>query len=193
MKKFLIIIGIVIIIIIVAFIGAWIWVDGLKEDKANTKVKMDEILEAYPKFNKEVDNFSLLRNQLYEYKKNLFLETLRDNTDDWNSFMDNYLKAINKVEDSALILKENCKIKYGDVNVSSKCTTFKANYEAANNYYINDIVIYNDMVKEYEEYNADHGNKYSKLNRALFGTYNDYIDYDEDGEFFGKGEDVDEG
>ena len=192
MKKSLMIIGIVILVIIVIFAFAWRWAIGLKEDKAETKVKMDEILDAYPKFNTEVDNFSALRNQLYEYKKNLFLETLRDNTDAWNVFMDNYLKAIEKVEDAALVLKENCKIEYGDVNVSSKCTTFKANYEAAQNYYISDVVMYNDMVTDYEEYNLEHGNKYKKLNKALFSTYGDYIDYDEDGEFFGKGEDLDE-
>ena len=86
MKKSLMIIGIVIIIIVVVFIGAWIWIDGLKEDTTTTKKKMDEILEAYTKFNEEVDNFSTLRNQLYEYKENLFLETLRDNADAWNTF-----------------------------------------------------------------------------------------------------------
>lgn len=186
MKKSLMIIGIVIIIIVVVFIGAWIWIDGLKEDTTTTKKKMDEILEAYPKFNEEVDNFSTLRNQLYEYKENLFLETLRDNADAWNTFMENYRAQIMKVEDAASILKEDCKIEYGDVNVSSKCTTFKANYEAAHNYYISDVKMYNEMVSDYEEYNAEHGNQYATVNKALYGPYDDYIDYDKDGEYFGE-------
>ena len=188
MKKSLTIIGVVMIIIVIIFICAWIWVDGLKEDTAITKKKMDEVLDAYPKFNEEVDNFSKLRNQLYESKEDLYLETLRDNAASWNTFMENYKNSIMKVENTALILKKNCAEEYGDVNVSSKCTTFKANYEAAHNYYISDVKMYNQMVDEYDEYNAEHGNGYAKVNKALYGPYDDYIDYDKDGEYFGKDE-----
>ena len=188
MKKSLTIIGVVMIIIVIIFICAWIWVDGLKEDTAITKKKMDEVLDAYPKFNEEVDNFSKLRNQLYESKEDLYLETLRDNAASWNTFMENYKNSIMKVEDTALILKKNCAEEYGDVNVSSKCTTFKANYEAAHNYYISDVKMYNQMVDEYDVYNAEHGNGYAKVNKASYGPYDDYIDYDKDGEYFGKDE-----
>lgn len=188
MKKSLTIIGVVVIIIVIIFICAWIWVDGLKEDTAITKKKMDEVLDAYPKFNEEVDNFSKLRNQLYESKEDLYLETLRDNAASWNTFMENYKNSIMKVENTALILKKNCAEEYGDVNVSSKCTTFKANYEAAHNYYISDVKMYNQMVDEYDEYNAEHGNGYAKVNNASYGPYDDYIDYDKDGEYFGKDE-----
>lgn len=188
MKKSLTIIGVVMIIIVIIFICAWIWVDGLKEDTAITKKKMDEVLETYPKFNEEVDNFSKLRNQLYESKEDLYLETLRDNAASWNTFMENYKNSIMKVENTALILKKNCAEEYGDVNVSSKCTTFKANYEAAHNYYISDVKMYNQMVDEYDVYNAEHGNGYAKVNKASYGPYDDYIDYDKDGEYFGKDE-----
>ena len=69
MKKSLKIIGIVVIIIAIIFIGAWIWFSGFKEDRAETLVKMNEIKEAYPSFNKAVDDFSNSRNQFYEYSK----------------------------------------------------------------------------------------------------------------------------
>lgn len=186
MKKGLIVILIVILIIGGIFTFAWIWFDGLKDDSAFTKVKMDEVLEAYPKFNKEVDNFSALRNQLYEYKDGLYLETFRDNADAWNNFMNDYKNEIMKVENEAEILKKNCELEYGDVNVRSKCTRFKVDYEAAQNYYISDVNMYNEMVKDYEKYNAENGNKFKVINRASYGKYDDYIDYDEDGKFFGK-------
>lgn len=188
MKKSLMIIGVVVLIIVVIFIGAWIWVDGLKEDKAATKVKMDEIKEAYPDFNTAVDEFSNLRNQFYTYKEDLYLETLRDNSEEWNNFINTYMAGIQKVEDSARILKENCDIEYGDVSVSTKCNTFKANYEAAMNYYISDAKLYNQMVDEYDKYNAENGNTFAKVNRAELSIYQDYIDYDKDGECFGKEE-----
>lgn len=186
MKKSLMVIGIVICIIIVLFAGAWIWVSGLKEDTAETKKKMDIILKAYPNFNKAVDDFSNLRNQFYEYKEDLYLETLRDNADAWNSFMKIYEEGIQKVENSAKDLKANCNLDYGDVNVSSKCTTFKANYQAANNYYISDVKLYNQLVDEYEKYNTS--GKYKTVNKASLVIYKDYIDYDKDGECFGKEE-----
>ncbi len=188
MKKSLMIIGVVILIIVVIFIGAWIWVDGLKVDKAATKVKMDEIKEAYPDFNTAVDEFSNLRNQFYTYKEDLYLETLRDNSEEWNNFINTYMAGIQKVEDSARTLKENCDIEYGDVSVSTKCNTFKANYEAAMNYYISDAKLYNQMVDEYDKYNAENGNTFAKVNRAELSIYQDYIDYDKDGECFGKEE-----
>ena len=188
MKKSLMIIGVVVLIIVVIFIGAWIWVDGLKEDKAATKVKMDEIKEAYPDFNTAVDEFSNLRNQFYTYKEDLYLETLRDNSEEWNNFINTYMAGIQKVEDSARTLKENCDIEYGDVSVSTKCNTFKANYEAAMNYYISDAKLYNQMVDEYDKYNAENGNTFAKVNRAELSIYQDYIDYDKDGECFGKEE-----
>ena len=188
MKKSLMIIGVVILIIVVIFIGAWIWVDGLKVDKAATKVKMDEIKEAYPDFNTAVDEFSNLRNQFYTYKEDLYLETLRDNSEEWNNFINTYMAGIQKVEDSAKTLKENCDIEYGDVSVSTKCNTFKANYEAAMNYYISDAKLYNQMVDEYDKYNSENGNTFAKVNRAELTIYQDYIDYDKDGECFGKEE-----
>ena len=188
MKKSLMIIGVVVLIIVVIFIGAWIWVDGLKEDKAATKVKMDEIKAAYPDFNTAVDEFSNLRNQFYTYKEDLYLETLRDNSEEWNNFINTYMAGIQKVEDSARTLKENCDIEYGDVSVSTKCNTFKANYEAAMNYYISDAKLYNQMVDEYDKYNAENGNTFAKVNRAELSIYQDYIDYDKDGECFGKEE-----
>lgn len=188
MKKSLIIIGIVILIIVIIFIGAWIWVDGLKEDTAITKEKMDEIKEAYPNFNTAVDEFSSLRNQFYTYKEDLFLETLRDKAGDWNNFINTYMASIQKVEDSAKVLKENCKIEYGDVSVSTKCNTFKVNYEAAMNYYITDAKLYNQIVDEYDKYNAENGGTFARVNKAELKIYQDYIDYDEDGECFGKEE-----
>lgn len=188
MKSSLKIIGVVIIIIAIVFIGAWIWASDLKEDRKETQKKMDEIADAYPEFNQAVDDFSKLRNQFYEYKEDLYLETLRENAEAWNTFMDSYAKGIQNVEDKALVLKKNCEIEYGDVGASTKCTTFKANYEAAHNYYISDINMYNEMVDEYDKYNKENGATFSVVNKAKYVVYKDFIDYDKDGESFGKEE-----
>ena len=98
--------------------------------------------------------------------------------------MDEYADTIREVEKASKNLKSNCKIKYGDVNTNSKCTAFKANYEAAMNYYISDVKIYNKLVDEYDEWNKD--GKYPKLKKGTFPVYKKYIDFDDDGEKFGS-------
>lgn len=188
MKKSLKIVGIVLLIIVILFVGACFWVNGLKEDKAATKKKTDKILNSYSDFNKSVDEFSTLRNKFYEYKEDLYIETLSTNATAWNDFITSYEAAIKKVDTTAKNLKENCTIEYGDVRANSRCTTFKANYEAANNYYISDAKLYNELIDEYNEYNKKNNNKYAEVNKAKFVVYKDYIDYDKDGEYFGKEE-----
>ena len=186
MKKSLKIIGIVIIVnIFLIFLGC-IWAKGLKEDQKETKNKMKLVLDAYPGFNESLDEFSDKRNILYEYKDELYFETLSENVDAWNKFMEEYAEGIKKVESTAKVLKNNCKFQYGDVNTNSKCTVFKANYEAAHNYYISDVIAYNKMVSGYEEWNNENGGKHKEVNKADFPVYKKYIDYDDDGEYFGK-------
>ena len=62
----------------------------------------------------------------------------------------------------------------------------KANYEAAHNYYISDVKLYNQMIDEYDKYNLENGGTFAKVNKAEYKVYKDYIDYDKDGEYFGK-------
>ena len=134
MKKSLKVIGIVFIIIAILFVCAWIWASGLKEDQKETKKTMKLVLDSYDNFNNRVEEFSDYRNKFYEMKEDLFLETLSEQALEWNKFIKEYADTISEVEKSSKNLKKNCQIKYGDVNTNSKCTTFKANYEAANNY-----------------------------------------------------------
>lgn len=188
MKKSLKIIGIFVIICIILFCLGWVWAKGLKEDQAQTKEKMKEVLDAYPTFNENIEKFSDKRNILYEYKEDLYFETLSENVDVWNKFMEEYALGIKNIESSSKKLKANCNIQYGDVNTNSKCTAFIANYEAAHNYYISDVTMYNELVNSYDDWNKEHGGKYSTVNKAEYPVYKDYIDFDKDGEYFGKEE-----
>ena len=188
MKKSIKIIGIVVIIIIVLITLACFWVIGLKEDQKKTKVKMKEVTDNYPAFNKEVDNFSSLRNKLYEKKEDMYYETLSQQAKDWDKFMEEYAEQIKKVENASKKLKQNCKIKYGDVGTNSKCTAFKANYEAAQNYYISDVKMYNELIDKYDKWTKEQGGQYNTLKKAELSVYKKYIDFDNDGEYFGKEE-----
>ena len=184
MKKSLKIIGIMIIIIGILVGCATIWVNGLMEDQKKTKKTMKIVLKYYDNFNNRVEEFSSVRNNFYQYKEDLYLESLASKTADWDKFMGEYADTIKEVEKASKNLKANCKIKYGDVNTNSKCTAFKANYEAAMNYYISDVKLYNKLVDEYDEWNKD--GKYPEPKKGTFPVYKKYIDFDHDGEKFGS-------
>lgn len=184
MKKSLKIIGIFVLIIIVIIILVSIWVNGLMEDQKKTKETMKIVLNSYDNFNNRVEEFSEKRNQFYQYKENLYLETLSTSTEDWDKFMEEYSNSIKEVEKASKNLKNNCKIKYGDVSTNSKCTAFKANYEAAMNYYITDVKVYNKLVAEYTEWNKE--GTFPAVKKGTFPVYKKYIDFDGDGEKFGS-------
>ena len=186
MKKSLRIIGIVILINIILVALASIWAKGLKEDQKLTKEKMKLIIDAYPKFDESVSQFSDKRNILYENKEELYYETLSENYEYWSNFFTEYTEGIKNLEEAAKPLKGNCTVSFGDVNTNSKCTAFKANYEAAHNYYISDVKSLNKLIENYNKWCEKNDENEKILNKISYHIYKDYIDYDNDGEYFGK-------
>ncbi len=187
MKRKIIIFIVTIILLLIAF-SIYHLVTSVKQDKEITEEKMQQILIAYESFNTAIQDFAKKREEYYKSLENAFLEEFANKYNDWNNLITNYEKSIENVENSSEVLKENCIVQFADVNVNSKCTTFKANYEAAMNYYINDIKNYNKTVNEYNTWVSEGGYNYGKLNKGKFTIYEDYIDFDKDGEYFGKEE-----
>ncbi|MEI3507647.1 MAG: hypothetical protein V8R01_00665 [Bacilli bacterium] len=114
MKK-KIIITIVTIIFLVAAFGVYRLVTNVKQDQEITEEKMDEILTAYETFNTSIQDFAKIRENYYKYRENTFLEEFTSKYNDWNSFITNYEKSIQKVEDSSKVLKDNCIVKFADM------------------------------------------------------------------------------
>ena len=108
-----------------------------------------------------------------------------------NKFMEDYADSIKDVEKNSKTLKNNCVVKFADLKANSSCTNFKANYEAAMNYYITDIKNYDKTVEQFNKW-AEENNKEGRLKEGTYPVYKKYIDFDEDGEYFGKGEDKNE-
>lgn len=176
-------IAIAIIIILLIGLGIFFYVSSFKVDQEETKELMNEVNEDYDEFNKNMTAFVNKRNEFYKKKEEVFLEDIAKDTSVWTNFMAEYEKVINDVEESSKRLKKACKNNFGDITVKSKCNQFKVNYESANNYYITDVKVYNNLVKEYNEWASSN---YKNLEKIELKIYKDYIDYDEDGEYFGK-------
>ena len=183
-KKIIIAILLVIFIVIGSFV--YLFIDSIKEDQQITKEKAKEIISAYEKFDSNIHAFAALREEYYTSRENTFLEEFSENTKSWDDLISRYEKSVKDIENSSKILKDSCKVKFADVRVSTKCTNFTANYEAAMNYYLTDIKGYNKTVEEYNKWANENGK--NKLNEGKFPVYKDYIDFDKDGEYFGKEE-----
>lgn len=188
MKKVWIFIGITLVIVILIFTVISLWYQGFKEDKKETAVIVKKIDENYKIFDEKVSQFSNLRNDFYTKKENLYYENLATEASEWNNFKSSYENAIKDLESSASYLKKHCDVTYGDIGARTKCTNFKANYEAAQNYYLTDVKVYNDLANSYNKWNLVNGSDYPTMNKLDKVVYKDYIDYDKDGEYFGKEE-----
>lgn len=190
MKKKVIITIVTVIIISLIIFGVYKFISGFKKDKELTLEKANEIVEAYNKFNESVLTFVKERDNIYTLRENTYLIDFSKNVNGWNKLMETHKANLENIEKNSKKLKENCIVTFANPNVNSKCTIFKSTYEAANNYYISDIKNYNKTVDEYNEW-AEKNNK-EKLNKIELTVHKDYIDYDKDGEYFGKEEESNE-
>lgn len=179
MKKIIVII----IVILLLILGVTFYVSSFKTDQEETKKLMSEVNEDYDKFNKNMTAFVNKRNEFYKQKDSIFLEDISKDTSVWTNFMNDYEKVIENVDESGKRLKKACKNNFGDITVKTKCNQFRVNYESANNYYITDVKVYNNIVDKYNEWASSN---YQNLEKVKLKIYDDYIDYDEDGEYFGK-------
>ena len=188
MKRKIVIIILILILITIGVVG-YLFIDSIKEDQAITKEKAKEITDAYSKFDESLKQFIILREQYYVTRENTYLEEFSKDYETWNKFIEDYANSVKEITKNSKALEKNCVVKFADINVNSKCTNFKANYEAAMNYYITDIKAYNKIVKQYNDWVDENKYNYGKLNEGTFPVYKDYIDFDKDGEYFGKDED----
>lgn len=182
-KRWKLLLGILLILTVIG-VFLYFYISSFKVDREETLALMKEVNEDYPKFNKSMTEFVNKRNAFYKQKEEIYLEDMGKNTNAWVTFMNDYAKIIENIENNSQRLKDACKNNFGDINAKTQCNQFRVNYEAANNYYITDIKAYNNIVKEYNEWLTNHNSKYPKLNEVSLSK--DYIDYDEDGEYFGK-------
>ena len=187
-----IVIALLLFLLFVIGLGGYFFIDSIKEDQAITKEKSKEIVDAYKEFNSLIQAFATLREEYYGARENTFLEEFSKDTGYWNDLIERYANSIKDVEDKSKVLKINCKIKFADINANSSCTNFKANYEAAMNYYITDVKGFNKVVKQYNDWIDENKYSYEKLKEGSFPVYKKYIDFDNDGEYFGKDENIDE-
>lgn len=188
MKRYIgkIVIIIILIIFIIGLIYGYFFIKDFLKDEKDTKKIMENIIESYHEFSKIVSNVSDERSKIYELKDNMMiLESSEKYAKDLDITIRDYQNLRKIIEDKSSFLKENCKTKYSSKKVNNACEVFKQEYEAAYNYYITDINVYNKIVETYNKYIHENKLKWNQLNVVDLKENKKYIDYDKDGSILG--------
>jgi len=113
---------------------------------------------------------------------------MQNNIDSWNNLMSEYSKSVETIDKNSEYLKNNCAdIKFYHSDINPKCELFIENYEMIINYYISDVVTYNNNIDEYNTWVTENEEEsYKNIDKFVNNSYTEYIDFNNDGVFLGK-------
>lgn len=161
------------------------FVVSLKSDREATQARMLVVNDEFEAFNKSVTTFEEARENLYtQYLGNVFYETLATDDVMLKERISNYESIVDGIVKQVKTMNGLCKdVYYPDSSVNSKCSDYKLVYEQVINYFVGDIGVYNNTIKNFNEQQAAAG---STLALIEYKTEKDYIDYNKDGAYDGK-------
>lgn len=167
--------------------GVSTFVLGLKVDRTETLNRMVEVNDVFEIFSTNTTAFENLRDELYtDVFSNLYYDNMFTDDGIIKSKLSNYESLVDELDKNAKSLKALCEdVYYPDGNVNNKCFNYKSIYEQVVNYFLSDINVYNNNIKEYNEYQTANNLTYSVKE---YKTKKKFIDYNEDGVFDGKEE-----
>ena len=160
------------------------FVVSLKEDKELTYARMLVVSDEFDGFNANVTAFEKERDSLYnQYLGNIFYDTLRTDDQMLKEKINNYESVVDGIVEQVNTMADLCDdVYYPDSSVNSKCSDYKLIYEQVVNYFVNDINLYNNTIKTFNEQHVSAESE--KL--VEYKTKKKYIDFNKDGEFDGK-------
>lgn len=179
MKKKVVIITLSVLIVIGLVICTLLIIKKLDENKKAKKEIETKIVENYQIFRAKVEDFNEER-KIYSnaVASDLFKESAYK-YEEWIKEIDKYTTAIKEVEKVSSYLKDNCVNKlYSKQDIKNKCDAFVIAYETAFNYYVKDMISFNESI---EEFNKELKEKYEKIELEY-----EYVDINKDGKFYGK-------
>lgn len=167
--------------------GVSTFVLGLKADRTETLNRMVEVNDVFEIFSTNTTVFENFRDELYtDVFSNLYYDNMYIDDGIIKTKLSNYESLVDELDKNAKSLKALCEdVYYPDGNVNNKCFNYKSIYEQVVNYFLSDINVYNNNIKEYNEYQTANNLTYFVKE---YKTKKKYIDYNEDGVFDGKEE-----
>ena len=192
-KKLLILSLIGIMLIICGLI--FMFISSVKKDQKEMNSRMEKIISSYDDFSTNIEKFNTTRDSIHnEFLDKVYYETLEQNDTSYKNKLYEYEKLVSTISKDSKTLREYCKgdVYYSSSDANSKCTSFKLGYEEMVNTFVDDINIYNTNIKDYNAY-LDSEGKTDSIKLEEYKTEKTYIDYNKDGDYSGKEEDVNDG
>lgn len=188
-KKITIIILIVSLIISGLSLLIYNFYKDYKEDKIKTEELIKNVNADYENFITKINNINSKRGKVYtEIFKETYYTDMQNNIDNWNTILNEYGNSVKELDSNFKYLKNNCvDIKFYHSDINPKCESFLQNYEMIINYYISDVIDYNNNIDSYNTWvNENQEESYKIIDKFVNNSYTEYIDFNNDGVFLGK-------
>ena len=184
-RKILWIVLVGILCLFIGLIGLFVY--NYQKDQKKTKERMSEIKTQYDDFKEQVIQFSDMREKIYqEIFDGAYYTVIAEKHSEWLSQLATYEDIVDQVESHSKKLKSYCKnTLYPDKEVNNKCEAFQLLYEQTINYFVKDVQSYNANVAKYNQWVKEH-TEYSEAQSYASEQYKEFIDFNEDGTYFGK-------
>ena len=174
-----ILIGIIIAIFVAVFI--YIFIQNInKESELNSK-RMIAIQQINNSLSKNITDYNGARSTLSFRVKETYTDNLNEKYQLIINQLDKEENYLKNAKSNVVNLDEKCNGKmYSNAGINEICMGYKIYYEEIVNVFINDINQVNSIIDKYNEKNTNTLNKYTSQ------EFNNYIDYNKDGNYSGK-------
>lgn len=161
------------------------FVFNLRSDQQKVRSKMIEVSDSFEDFSTNTSLFEEMRDELYtNVLKSVYYDSLFQDDKLIKNKLSNYENMVDELGKQAKLLDKMCEdVYYPESSVNNKCNNYKTIYEQVVNYFVGDIILYNNNIKSYNNYQATNG---SNLLLNEYKTTKKYIDYNNDKEYEGK-------
>lgn len=178
-KKYIIIVAIIITLLLI--LGILKFINNFKEDSTNQQAKITEITTTYEKIKEYITNYNSTRETLSNSLSTYYQDTFKNNYNDIIRILQEYDQIIGNIQENIELINKDCDNNiFNDVTANTICNNYEETYEQLINTYINDINNINSII---DTYNNENTNPLNKFNSNYI---NDYIDYNNDGEYIGR-------
>ncbi len=164
------------------------FITNIKEDQQQLNNNISKINKDYAGFKKDIEEVNKTRDELHKnILDTVYYESFESSENEYKKALYNYEKTVTDISKNYANLKGYCEvgIYYSSSDANSKCNAFNLGYEQLINTFVDDINMYNNNVKKYNNWLDEQQNTTSKKLEG-YKTKKTYIDYNKDGEYSGK-------
>ena len=146
--------------------------------KRESRRNSDVIKDVYSDLSGYITKYNDIRKKYNDMSASFVLDKYMDSHDEYMKLFSEYNDIVSKIELSVSDISDGCGGLYSDKEIYDICDSYGTVYEKLVNLYVIDTKEFNQNIAKYNEYKND--------NIAMVNMlYDDYIDYNGDGEYEG--------